>query len=193
MAPCSSVGNMAAEGLTIWTVGHSNKTIDDFLTILRSHNIDLVADVRRFPGSRRYPHFGQEKLRAALQEKGISYGHFEDLGGRREARKDSPNMAWRNEGFRGYADYMETAEFRSAMEAFMSRARKQPTAIMCAEALWWQCHRSMIADYLLSLGCEVLHILGPEKTEPHRYSAPARIVNGRLTYHSDPTEELALK
>jgi len=184
---------MAAEGLTIWTVGHSNKTIDDFLTLLRAHNIELVADVRRFPGSRRYPHFGQEKLSEALNEKGIDYEHFEILGGRREPKKDSENMAWRNEGFRGYADYMETPEFRSGIDQLRDRARRRRTAIMCAEALWWQCHRSMVADFLLSLGDEVLHILGTEKTEPHRYSSPARVVNGKLTYHSDPTQELALK
>jgi uncharacterized protein (DUF488 family) len=179
--------------LTVWTVGHSNKTLDDFLTLLASHAIELVADVRRFPGSRRYPHFGQEQLSAALKTKGIEYAHFEALGGRRAARQDSRNIAWRNEGFRGYADYMETAAFRTAMDRLMTEAKKHHTAIMCAEALWWQCHRSMISDYLLSLGHQVLHILGPQKTEPHRFSQPARVVNGSLTYHSDSPEQLALR
>jgi len=184
---------MGAAGLTIWTIGHSNKTLDDFVTLLRSHSIGLVADVRRFPGSRRYPHFGQQALAPALKEHGIDYEHFEDLGGRRAAAKDSLNSAWKNEGFRGYADYMETPAFRTAVERLLAQARARPTAIMCAEALWWQCHRSMISDYLMAQGHHVLHILGAQKTEPHRYSSPARIVNGTLTYHADAAQQLALK
>src|ERR1051325_10903048 len=180
---------MDAAGLTVWTVGHSNKTIDDFLTLLRAHQIGAVADVRRFPGSRRYPHFGQEQLVPALREKGIDCAHFEDLGGRRAAKKDSRNSTWRNEGFRGYADYMETSDFQNGIERLLETVRGRRNAIICAEALWWQCHSSMIADYLMSVGAEVLHILGTEKTEPHRYSAPARIVNGQLTYQAEATEQ----
>ena len=184
---------MEPAGLTVWTVGHSNRTLEDFITLLRSHKIELLVDVRRFPGSRRYPHFNQEILSAALREQGLDYLHFPELGGRRPSRADSPNSAWRNEGFRGYADYMETDEFRAGIERLRAQAQKRPTVIMCAEALWWQCHRSMIADYLKAAGCQVLHILGTEKTEEHRYSQPAQIVNGRLTYHNlAPQPQLAL-
>ena len=172
----------------IWTVGHSNRTLEDFVTILRSHNIELVVDVRRFPGSRRYPHFNSEKLSTALAEQGIAYLHFPELGGRRAPRPDSPNVAWRNEGFRGYADYMETAEFRAAIDKLASEAKKRRTVVMCAEALWWQCHRSMVADFLKTEGWSVWHVLGAQKTEEHKYTAPAHVVNGRLTYHKDEPE-----
>jgi len=163
------------------------------MTLLRSHATELVADVRRFPGSRRYPHFNQENLGSVLREHGIDYLHFPELGGRRNAKPDSPNSAWRNEAFRGYADYMETEEFRRGIERLLEEARRRRTAVMCAEALWWQCHRSMIADYLKFAGCRVLHILGPQKTEEHRYSQPAQIINGQLTYHQvEPQPQLAL-
>ena len=163
------------------------------MTLLRSHATELVADVRRFPGSRRYPHFNQENLGSVLREHGIDYLHFPELGGRRNAKPASPNSAWRNEAFRGYADYMETEEFRRGIERLLEEARTRRTAVMCAEALWWQCHRSMIADYLKSAGCRVLHILGPQKTEDHRYSQPAQIINGQLTYHNiEPQPQLAL-
>jgi uncharacterized protein (DUF488 family) len=185
---------MEVAGLTVWTVGHSNRTIDDFITLLRSHHIELLADVRRFPGSKRYPHFNREALAPALKEHGIDYQHFEDLGGRRDTKPDSPNSAWRNEGFRGYADYMESDAFRSGIERFVAEATKRPAALMCAEVLWWQCHRSMIADYLKAAGAQVLHILGPEKTEEHRLSKPAQIVDGKLTYrHITEQSQLALK
>jgi uncharacterized protein (DUF488 family) len=174
---------MEAAGLTVWTIGHSNRTLDDLLTLLRSHQIELLADVRRFPGSRRYPHFNRESLIPALRKQGIEYEHFADLGGRRNPKADSANRAWRNASFRGYADYMETNEFRLAFERLVEEATKRRTALMCAEALWWQCHRSMISDALKAAGTRVLHILGTEKTEDHRFSGPAQIVDGRLTYH----------
>src|SRR5437899_13093507 len=110
-------------GLTVWTIGHSNRTLEDFVTLLRSHKIECVADVRRFPGSRRYPHFNQENLGRALQEGGISYLHFAELGGRRNPRPDSPNSAWRNEAFRGYADYMETQAFRTGIDHLLAEAK----------------------------------------------------------------------
>jgi len=184
---------MEGAGLTVWTVGHSNRTLEDFVTLLRSHKIELVADVRRFPGSRRYPHFNQETLSATLREQELAYLHFPELGGRRTAKPDSPNSAWRNEAFRGYADYMETQEFRAGIDRLLGEAQKRPTSVMCAEALWWQCHRSMIADFLKAAGSHVLHILGPQKTEEHRYSHPAQIINGQLTYHKvEPQPQLAL-
>lgn len=182
---------MEVAGLMIWTVGHSNRTIEDFVTLLRSHHVELLADVRRFPGSRRYPHFNQEALGLAVREQGIDYIHFAELGGRRNPKPDSPNLAWRNEAFRGYADYMETEEFQRGIERLLSEARKRPTAIMCAEALWWQCHRSMIADYLKAAGAQVLHILSPQKTEEHRLSEPAQISDGKLTYHQVQEAQLA--
>lgn len=188
----ANLGRMEVAGLTIWTVGHSNRTLKDFVTLLRSHHIELLADVRRFPGSRRYPHFNQEALAPALKEAEIDHIHFVELGGRRRPKPDSPNSAWRNEAFRGYADYMETEEFRRGIERLVTEARKRPTAIMCAEALWWQCHRSMIADYLKAAGAQVLHILGPQKTEEHRFSEPAQIVDRKLTYHRIHEPELAL-
>jgi uncharacterized protein (DUF488 family) len=166
----------------IWTIGHSTRAIDEFVSLLRAHSIRLVADVRQFPGSRRYPQFNKETLAGSLAGKGMEYDHFLELGGRRKARKDSHNAAWRNEAFRGYADYMETVEFRGGMERLMGLALKNRTAIMCAEAVWWRCHRSMISDYLKARGWEVLHIINEKKVEPHPFTSPARVVDGKLAY-----------
>ena len=170
--------------MTIWTIGHSTRTLDEFLALLRSADIAALADVRRFPGSRRLPHFGRDGLRESLAEAGILYTHFPELGGRRQARPDSPNTAWRNEAFRGYADYMMTDEFRAGVARLLALARQQPTAFMCAEALWWQCHRGLIADDLKAAGHDVRHVIGPGKIEPHPYTSAARIVNGALSYAS---------
>src|SRR5215471_15370902 len=131
-----------ANELSIWTVGHSTLTIEDFLARLHSFEIKLLADVRSFPGSRRYPHFNKEHLASALAAAEIRYGHFPELGGRRPARPDSPNIAWRNESFRGYADYMETPEFRGGVERLLGTIERQRVAMMCSEAVWWRCHRS---------------------------------------------------
>lgn len=168
--------------MRVWTIGHSNLPLDRFLAILRAHEIEVVADVRRFPGSRRHPHVGKEQLAAALAAAGIGYVHLPELGGRRPARRDSPNTAWQNASFRGYADHMETEEFAAGIERLLSIAKEHRTAIMCAEALWWQCHRGLIADYLKAHGHEVLHILSAEKVEPHPYTSAASIVDGRLSY-----------
>jgi uncharacterized protein (DUF488 family) len=165
----------------IWTIGHSNAGIDTLLTRLRAHGITLVADVRRFPASRRHPQFGQAALQASLEAAGIGYLHLSDLGGRRTPRPDSPNSAWRNAAFRGYADHMETAAFGAAITTLVNRARTERTAIMCAELLWWQCHRSLIADYLKAAGHEVLHITADGVTE-HPFTSAARIVEGQLSY-----------
>lgn len=170
--------------MTIWTIGHSTRTFDEFLALLRSAEIAALADVRRFPGSRRLPHFGQDLLRDALAAAGISYTHFPELGGRRRPRPDSPNTAWRDQAFRGYADYMMTDEFRAGVARLLAFARQQPTTFMCAEALWWQCHRGLIADDLKAAGHDVLHIMGSGKIEPHPYTSAARIVNGALSYAS---------
>lgn len=166
---------------TLWTIGHSNVSFDAFLERLRAQGIDRVADVRRFPGSRRHPHFGQEPLADALARAGIDYLHFPELGGRRRAAPDSHNTAWRNEAFRGYADYMETPEFRAGIDRLLDAAADHRVAILCAERLWWQCHRGLIADFLKAGGHEVLHITG-KGAEAHPYTTAARIVDGRLSY-----------
>ena len=169
----------------IWTIGHSTRKIDIFLSLLQENGIKVVADVRMFPGSKRYPQFGREALAKSLGEHGIRYEHFPELGGRRKAKPDSKNTAWRNESFRGYADYMETDDFRNGIARLVDLANQSgPTAIMCAEAVWWRCHRSLISDYLKARGVEVLHILDEKKVEPHPFTSAARIVTGQLSYGS---------
>jgi uncharacterized protein (DUF488 family) len=168
----------------IWTIGHSTRTIDIFISLLEENGIQLVADVRSLPGSKRYPQFNREMLAKSLKEHGIRYEHFPELGGRRKAKKDSHNTAWRNASFRGYADHMETEEFRAGIERLLDLANKVgATAIVCAEAVWWRCHRALISDYLKTRGVEVVHILDTKKTEPHPYTSAARLVNGELEYH----------
>ena len=167
----------------IWTIGHSTRKIDIFLSLLQANGVKVIADVRMFPGSKRYPQFGREALAKSLGERGIRYEHFPELGGRRKAKPDSKNAAWRNEMFRGYADYMETEDFRNGVARLIDLAEKSgPTAIMCAEAVWWRCHRSLISDYLKARGVEVIHILDARKTEPHPFTSAARVVNGELSY-----------
>ena len=157
-------------------------SIEDFLARLRSFQIELLADVRSFPGSRRYPQFNQKSLMSSLVSSGIRYEHFRELGGRRRARPDSPNVVWRNESFRGYADYMETEDFRAGVARLLGLAGKQRVAIMCSEAVWWRCHRSMISDYLKVKGIEVVHIMSEGKSEVHPFTSAARVLNGELSY-----------
>ena len=142
-----------------------------------------MADVRSLPGSKRYPQFNREMLAKSLTEHGIRYEHFPELGGRRKAKKDSHNTAWRNASFRGYADHMETEEFRAGIERFFDHANKVgPTAIMCAEAVWWRCHRALISDDLKTRGVEVMHIVEANKSEPHPFTSAAHVVDGSLSY-----------
>jgi len=170
----------------IWTIGHSTRKIDIFLSLLKENGIKLVADVRMYPGSKRYPQFGREALAKSLSKHRIGYEHFSELGGRRKAKPDSKNAAWRNESFRGYADYMETEDFHKGIERLIDLAQKSgPTAIMCAEAVWWRCHRSLISDYLKARGVEVMHILDHKKVEPHPFTSAAKIVDGELSYSGD--------
>ena len=171
-----------SDGLKIWTVGHSTRGIEEFLQLLSAHGIEVLADVRRYPGSRKYPHFNADALSASLAERSIEYQPFTELGGRRRPAADSPNTVWRNDSFRGYADYMGTPEFDAGLRRLLGTAAAERTAIMCSETLWWRCHRALISDRLKSQGVEVRHIFGPEKDEPHRYTSPARIVGGKLTY-----------
>jgi len=166
----------------IWTIGHSTRSIEDFIEALAPENITTLVDVRSFPNSRRFPHFNQRELSDSLAAVDIGYLHLAELGGRRRARKDSHNTAWRNAGFRGYADYMETNAFRAGIERLLDLARVGRTAIMCAEAVWWRCHRSLISDYLKSKGLMVTHILSSGKTEPHSYTSAASVINGDLSY-----------
>lgn len=170
---------------TIWTVGHSTRTLEEFLALLTANGIGAVADVRRFAGSRKYPHFGADALRTALAAAGVDYVPIPELGGRRRPQPGSPNTAWRNEAFRGYADHMGTEEFRQGIALLLELARRRRTAILCAEAVWWRCHRSLIADHLKAQGLRVLHILNADKVEEHPYTAPARLKDGGLSYASD--------
>jgi uncharacterized protein (DUF488 family) len=167
----------------IWTIGHSTRGIDGFISLLEENGIKLLADVRSLPGSKRYPQFNREALAKSLADAGIRYEHFPQLGGRRKGKPDSHNTAWRNASFRGYADYMETEEFHKGVQRLLALAGEAgPAAIMCAEAVWWRCHRSLISDYLKARGVEVMHILNINKTEPHPYTSAARIRNGELSY-----------
>ena len=170
---------------TVWTIGHSTRPIGEFIGLLDENRIQAIADVRRFPGSRRHPQFGGEALQATLAANGIGYRWMPGLGGRRRAVPGSRNAAWKNAAFRGYADYMQTAEFAAAFDGLLAFAARQRTCLMCAEAVWWRCHRSMISDDLESHGIAVLHIMDAGKTTAHRYTAPARIVDGKLTYAAD--------
>ena len=174
---------MSENTLKLWTVGHSTHPLKHLIEALRSFEIRVLADVRSFPGSRRYPHFNRDQLNVSLPEAGIDYQHFPELGGRRQVRPDSYNMAWRNKMFRGYADYMETDEFHEGVTRLLNVARARRTAIMCAEAVWWRCHRSLISDYLRAKDVEVIHIMSVGKSEPHPFTSAARIVNGQLSYH----------
>jgi len=175
-----------AASVRIWTIGHSTRAIDIFVALLEQHGIRLLADVRSLPGSKRYPQFNKETLANSLGEAGIRYEHFPELGGRRKSRDDSRNTVWRNASFRGYADYMETEEFRKGIERLLDPAGGAgPAAIMCAEAVWWRCHRALISDYLKARGIEVIHILDANKTEPHPFTSPAHFIGGTLSYASE--------
>jgi uncharacterized protein (DUF488 family) len=173
---------MVENKLELWTVGHSTRPIEELMAALQSFEIRVLADVRSFPGSRRYPQFNKEQLKVSLTAAGFEYGHFPELGGRRRVRPDSLNMAWRNETFRGYADYMETEDFRLGIKRLLEVGRARRTAIMCAEAVWWRCHRSLISDFLKAKDVEVVHIMAAGKSEAHPFTSAARIVNGELSY-----------
>ncbi|NGM60614.1 DUF488 domain-containing protein [Sphingobacterium sp. SGG-5] len=167
---------------TLYTIGHSTHRLDEFIAMLQSFGIKTVADIRRFPGSRKFPQFDKENLEAALQESGIQYLHLRELGGRRNVQKDSKNTRWRNASFRGYADYMETEEFVHGITLLEASAVKSPTAYMCSEAVWWRCHRALISDYLKAKGWTVLHIMGIGKAEEHPYTSPAIVTSDGVSY-----------
>jgi uncharacterized protein (DUF488 family) len=175
---------------TIWTVGHSTRSIEEFLQVLDAHRIEAIADVRRFPGSRKHPHFGREALEATLAAHRIAYLWLPELGGRRQPSPQSPNTAWRNAAFRGYADHMASEEFVRGMAKLLELAAGARTAILCAEAVWWRCHRALISDALCARGITVLHISDARHTVPHPLTAPARIVDGRLSYAAPQQQQL---
>ncbi len=168
--------------MRIWTIGHGTRATADLLDILREARTVTVVDVRTFPGSRRYPHFGKDALRTSLGDAGIAYMHLPGLGGRRDPRPDSPHTALRVAAFRGYADHMASAEFQADLARLQAVAAATSTAYMCAETLWWRCHRRMLSDVLVRAGWEVTHLLGPGKSEPHHLWDVARVVDGGLVY-----------
>jgi uncharacterized protein (DUF488 family) len=170
---------------TVWTVGHSTRPLGEFLEVLAAYRIELVADVRRFPGSRRQPQYQQPALEAALHRAGIGYVWLPDLGGRRQPVSDTLNIAWRHPAFRGYADYLAGEEFAAGLVELLTLAGGLRTAVMCAELLWWRCHRRMIADVLVSLGAHVIHIRDVKTAEAHRLRAPARLLRGVLSYRPE--------
>jgi uncharacterized protein (DUF488 family) len=166
----------------IFTVGHSTRGQEELVAILNDAGVELLVDVRRFPGSRRHPHFGQEALRSGLVRAGIAYRHEPDLGGRRPLRPDSPNTAWRVAGFRGYADYMASPAFQSGLQRLIAQ-QEIPTVVMCAEALPWKCHRQLIADALVARGIEVVHLLGPGQRQAHALNRAAVVgADGVVVY-----------
>jgi uncharacterized protein (DUF488 family) len=167
---------------TVWTIGHSTRALDAFLGLLAHYGIEAIADVRRFPGSRRQPQYAQAALRNSLAGRGIAYRWLPALGGRRRPRPDSRNTAWRSASFRGYADHIDSAEFAGGLNALLELCGELRTALMCAEAVWWRCHRALIADVLCARGIEVLHILDERNPVRHTYTSAARIVEGGLTY-----------
>ena len=172
----------------IYTIGHSTRRADEFRELLESFHVQLLVDVRQFPGSKRYPHFSSAGLTGSLSPVGIAYRHELDLGGRRRAEGDSPNGFWKNASFRAYADYMATPAFRSALDRLLDAAAGQATAIMCAEAVPWRCHRWLISDALVARDREVIHILALKSSKPHVLNASARASpDGTLTYPAETT------
>jgi uncharacterized protein (DUF488 family) len=172
--------------MRLWTIGHSTRKIEQFVSLLEENGIKLVVDVRSLPGSKRYPQFNKEALAQSLREHGIYYEHLPELGGRRKPRPDSRNTTWRNASFRGYADWMETEEFQKGIGRLVDLTSKVgPAAIMCAEAVWWRCHRALISDYLKVRDIEVVHIVDANKTEPHPFTSAARMVDGALSYTNE--------
>jgi uncharacterized protein (DUF488 family) len=179
---------MRMSNARVLTIGHSTRPIDVFVDLLKENGVDTLVDVRRHPGSRTQPQFNVEPLRASLGDAGIDYAWFEALGGRRRARPDSHNTRWRNASFRGYADHMETPQFAAAFARLTTLCDQHDCAIMCAELLWWRCHRSLIADALQAGGRPVAHI-GPDgMLIAHPYTGAAWIDNGRLRYDGDPEQ-----
>ncbi len=168
---------------SIATIGHSNHSLDRFLSLLAQHEVEALVDIRRFPGSRKHPHYHRDKLAESLPKAGVDYHWLEALGGRRRKQQDkSPNLGLENRSFRNYADYMLTDEFREGIEQLLEVARQKWTAIMCAEGLFWQCHRRLVSDFLFANGVTVQHIMPSDELRPHQLTRGAVIESGHLTY-----------
>ena len=181
---------MTAAPHTLYTVGHSTRSLDELVAILKAHGVEAIADVRLIPRSRRYPHFNDEALAASLPQNALQYLPFRSLGGRRRPAKDSINAGWRNDSFRGYADFLQTPAFHAALDELLALAAATPTAIMCAEAVPWRCHRSLIADATLVRGWRVLDIMSESAANPHKLPSFARVDGGTLTYPGETQGEL---
>lgn len=173
--------------LTIFTIGHSTRPIEEFVKLLQAHGVKQLIDIRTIPKSRHNPQFNSDALASALRDANIRYVHVKDLGGLRHARKDSVNLGWRNASFRGFADYMQTPEFAAALDRAIELARKHPTALMCAEAVPWRCHRSLVADALLVRGVRVLHITSSAAPKEHSLTPFAHAKGLQITYPGEPT------
>lgn len=173
-------------GFPVLTIGHSTRPVEDFVALLSAHAVRCLLDVRTVPRSRHNPQFNRDALPAALAQAGIAYEHVKGLGGFRHARADSPNAGWRNASFRGYADYMQTAAFAAELDALIARARQGRVALMCAEAVPWRCHRSLIADALLVRGVASAEIVSPTRLQAHRLTSFAKVEGTALSY---PPEE----
>ncbi len=169
----------------IYTIGHSTQMLSDFIGMLKSFEIQVLADIRHYPGSRKYPHFNKENLKKELPENGIEYLHLEALGGRRKTVQNSKNTRWRNASFRGYADYMETDGFKEGIAELQALSSIKTTAYMCSEAVWWRCHRSIVSDWLKAKGWKVLHITANDKATEHPYTSAARVVDNQVYYFDE--------
>ena len=169
--------------VVLYTIGHSNREIDEFVKLLKKNEIEVLIDVRKIPGSTKYPHFNQDALSTTLNSADILYLYLKELGGRRKQNKDSINTIWKNKSFQAYADHMSTAEFLKGIDILLEYATQKRVAIMCAEAVWWRCHRALIADYLKSTGVEVYHIMSMTSKQLHPFTSAARIRNGKLFYY----------
>jgi uncharacterized protein (DUF488 family) len=174
------VGSGSTKDVRVFTIGHSNRSAEEFLSLLKEFEIGAVADIRRYPSSRKFPHFNRETLRKLLSAQGIGYVWLESLGGRRHEGKseDSPNIGLESPGFRNYADYMATGEFKKAVDELLTTAAVSRTAIMCAEKFYWKCHRRLLSDYLLGKGIEIIHIVEPGKTSSHKLTPGAVVAHG---------------
>lgn len=175
----------------VFTIGHSTRMLDEFLTLLETHHVSLVIDIRIAPSSRRFPHFNRDSLAAALTAVGIGYLHLGALGGRRVPRPDSPHRALRSYGFRGYADYMDTPQWDDAIARVLEAAQTGTVALMCAEAVPWRCHRNLVADGLLVRGVTVFHIIGTQPPVRHKLPSFARVEGTRLIYDGAPCPQTA--
>lgn len=176
----------------VFTIGHSTRSAEDFIALLDEHGVSVLVDVRRFPMSRRYPHFNKDELAGALSQRGIEYQHAEVLGGRRSPRADSRNTSWRNPQFRGYADHMDTPPYRSEVARIVARAETSVQAVMCAEAVPWRCHRNLLADALTARGLEVRHIVQPGKANLHVLNKDAHVLEDGLIVYGPRVDQINL-